>query len=75
MRRARDRLTEVVPYLQAGNRPRQDEQFDDTVRYVRNARRFPGAGVRVRQRADDPVDRIALELIWSAHESSVWADE
>ena len=61
-----DRADQVVPYLQA-EIDRQDEQFDDTVRYVRNARRFhEGAGVAVRQQADDPVDRIArVDLVGS----------
>ena len=69
-----DRLTEVVPYLQA-EIDRQDEQFDDTVRYVRNARRFHEA--LVSRCGNEPMILLigSLELIWSAHESSVWADE
>ncbi len=34
-----DRMSEVVPYLQA-EIDRQEEQFDDTSQYVPNARRF-----------------------------------
>ena len=68
-----DRLTEVVPYLQA-EIDRQDEQFDDTVRYVRNARRFHEA--LVSRCGNEPMILVigALELIWSAHESAVWSD-
>ena len=54
-----DRLTEVVPYLEA-EIDAQTAQFDDVARYVPNARRFHEAlVVAVRQRADDPADRLA----------------
>jgi GntR family transcriptional repressor for pyruvate dehydrogenase complex len=45
-----DRMTEVVPHLQA-EIDLQTEQFDDLSRY--------GFGVPVRQRADDPAHRLA----------------
>lgn len=69
-----DRLTEVVPYLQA-EIDRQERQFDDTTQYVRNARRFHEA--LVSRCGNEPMILLigSLELIWSAHESSVWGDE
>ena len=69
-----DRLTEVVPYLQA-EIDRQEAQFEDTSQYVRNARRFHEA--LVSQCGNEPMILLigSLELIWSAHESSVWGDE
>ena len=75
VRRARGPADRVVPYLQA-EIDRQDEQFDDTcVRYVRNARRFHEA--LVSRCGNEPMILLigSLDLIWSAHESSVWADE
>lgn len=69
-----DRMTEVVPYLEA-EIDRQTEQFDDLSRYVANARRFHEAIVS--RCGNEPMILLigSLELIWSAHESSIWADE
>jgi len=69
-----DRAIEVVPYLQA-EIDRQEEQFEDTAQYVRNARRFHEA--LVSRCGNEPMILLigSLELIWSAHESSVWGDE
>lgn len=69
-----DRLTEVVPYLQA-EIDRQSAQFDDVSRYVPNARRFHEA--LVARCGNEPMILLigSLELIWSAHESAVWSDD
>ena len=69
-----DRVIEVVPYLQA-EIDRQEEQFEDTAQYVRNARRFHEA--LVSRCGNEPMILLigSLELIWSAHESSVWGDD
>jgi GntR family transcriptional repressor for pyruvate dehydrogenase complex len=69
-----DRLTEVVPYLEAEIN-RQTEQFEDLSRYVPNARRFHEAIVA--RCGNEPMILLigSLELIWSAHESSVWSDD
>ncbi|ORV98314.1 FadR/GntR family transcriptional regulator [Mycobacterium kyorinense] len=69
-----DRMTEVVPYLQA-EIDVQAEQFDDVARYVPNARRFHEA--LVSRCGNEPMILLigSLELIWSAHESSVWSDD
>jgi DNA-binding FadR family transcriptional regulator len=69
-----DRLTEVVPYLEAAIQT-QTEHFDDHSRYVPNARRFHEAVVS--RCGNEPMILLigSLELIWSAHESSVWSDE
>ena len=69
-----DRLTEVVPYLQA-EIDLQTEQFDDLASYVPNARRFHEA--LVSRCGNEPMILLigSLELIWSAHESSVWSDD
>lgn len=69
-----DRLTEVVPYLQA-EIDYQIEHFEDISQYVRNARRFHEA--LVSRCGNEPMILLigSLELIWSAHESSVWGDE
>ena len=69
-----DRMTEVVPYLQA-EIDRQTEQFDDVSAYVPNARRFHEA--LVSRCGNEPMILLigSLELIWSAHESSVWSDD
>ena len=69
-----DRLTEVVPYLEA-EIAAQSDQFDDLGRYVPNARRFHEA--LVSRCGNEPMILLigSLELIWSAHESSVWSDE
>ena len=69
-----DRMTEVVPYLEA-EIDFQTEQFDDLSRYVPNARRFHEAIVS--RCGNEPMILLigSLELIWSAHESSVWSDE
>jgi GntR family transcriptional regulator, transcriptional repressor for pyruvate dehydrogenase complex len=66
-----DRLTEVVPYLQ-NEIDVQTEQFDDVARYVPNARRFHE--MLVSRCGNEPMILLigSLELIWSAHESSVW---
>lgn len=69
-----DRMSTVVPYLQA-EIDRQEEQFADTAQYVPNARRFHEA--LVSRCGNEPMILLigSLELIWSAHESSVWSDE
>jgi DNA-binding GntR family transcriptional regulator len=69
-----DRLTEVVPYLEA-EIDNQSRQFDDIGRYVPNARRFHEA--LVSRCGNEPMILLigSLELIWSAHESAVWSDE
>lgn len=69
-----DRLTEVVPYLQA-EIDIQTERFEDSAQYVRNARRFHEA--LVARCGNEPMILLigSLELIWSSHESSVWADQ
>jgi GntR family transcriptional repressor for pyruvate dehydrogenase complex len=66
-----DRMTDVVPYLQA-EIDIQTEQFDDLSRYVPNARRFHETLVS-RCGNESMILLIgSLELIWSAHESAVW---
>ena len=67
-------MTEVVPYLEA-EIAIQTEQFDSVSRYVPNARRFHEA--LVSRCGNEPMILLigSLELIWSAHESSVWSDE
>lgn len=69
-----DRMTEVVPYLEAEIRT-QTEQFDNLSRYVPNARRFHEAVVS--RCGNEPMILLigSLELIWSSHESSVWSDD
>jgi GntR family transcriptional regulator, transcriptional repressor for pyruvate dehydrogenase complex len=69
-----DRLTKVVPYLEAEIQV-QTEQFDDVSQYVPNARRFHEAIVS--RCGNEPMILLvgSLELIWSAHESSVWSDD
>jgi GntR family transcriptional regulator, transcriptional repressor for pyruvate dehydrogenase complex len=69
-----DRMTEVVPYLQA-EIDCQERQFEDTAQYVGNARRFHEA--LVSRCGNEPMILLigSLELIWSAHESSVWGDD
>ncbi len=69
-----DRMTEVVPHLEA-EIDVQAEQFDDVSRYVPNARRFHEA--LVARCGNEPMILVigSLEVIWSAHESSVWSDE
>jgi GntR family transcriptional regulator, transcriptional repressor for pyruvate dehydrogenase complex len=69
-----DRLTEVVPHLQA-EIDRQEDQFENTAQYVRNARRFHEA--LVSRCGNEAMILLigSLELIWSAHESSVWGDD
>ncbi|UXA09914.1 GntR family transcriptional regulator [Mycobacterium sp. SMC-8] len=69
-----DRLTEVVPHLQAAI-DAQVEHFDHSSRYVPNARRFHETVV-ARCGNESMILLIgSLEVIWSAHESSVWSDE
>jgi DNA-binding FadR family transcriptional regulator len=69
-----DRMTEVVPHLET-EIGLQTAQFDDLSRYVPNARRFHEAIVS--RCGNEPMILLigSLELIWSAHESSVWSDE
>lgn len=69
-----DRMTDVVPYLEAEIN-RQTEEFDDLSQYVPNARRFHEAIVS--RCGNEPMILLigSLELIWSAHESSVWSDD
>lgn len=68
-----DRMTEVVPYLQA-EIDAQTRQFDDVSQYVPNARKFHETLV-YRCGNETMILLIgSLELIWSAHESSVWSD-
>ena len=69
-----DRMTEVVPYLQA-EIDCQERHFEDTAQYVGNARRFHEA--LVSRCGNEPMILLigSLELIWSAHESSVWGDD
>jgi GntR family transcriptional repressor for pyruvate dehydrogenase complex len=69
-----DRMTEVVPHLQAEIEA-QLAQFDDVGRYVPNARRFHET--LVSRCGNEPMILLigALELIWSTHESSVWNGE
>jgi DNA-binding GntR family transcriptional regulator len=69
-----DRMTEVVPYLEA-EIAAQTVEFDDVARYVPNARRFHEA--LVSRCGNEPMILLigSLELIWSAHESSVWSDD
>jgi len=69
-----DRMTEVVPYLEA-EIGTQTDQFDNLARYVPNARRFHEAIVS--RCGNEPMILLigSLELIWSSHESSVWSDE
>jgi GntR family transcriptional regulator, transcriptional repressor for pyruvate dehydrogenase complex len=69
-----DRMTEVVPYLQH-EIDVQTAQFDDVGQYVPNARRFHET--LVARCGNEPMILLigSLELIWSAHESSVWDDD
>ncbi|SEH88262.1 DNA-binding transcriptional regulator, FadR family [Mycolicibacterium rutilum] len=69
-----DRMTEVVPYLES-EIERQTAHFDDPSQYVPNARRFHETVVS--RCGNEPMILLigSLELIWSAHESSVWGDE
>ncbi|KWX68786.1 FadR/GntR family transcriptional regulator [Mycobacterium sp. NAZ190054] len=69
-----DRLTEVVPHLRAAI-DAQVEQLDTPSRYVPDARRFHEAIVS--RCGNEPMILLigSLEVIWSAHESSVWSDE
>ncbi len=66
-----DRMTKVVPYLQ-NEINIQTTQFDDDSQYVPNARRFHE--MLVSRCGNEPMILLigSLELIWSAHESSVW---
>ena len=66
-----DRMTEVVPYLK-NEIGIQTTQFDDDLQYVPNARRFHET--LVSRCGNEPMILLigSLELIWSAHESSVW---
>ncbi|MGA8545969.1 MAG: GntR family transcriptional regulator [Mycobacterium sp.] len=69
-----DRMTEVVPHLQ-NEIDIQTAQFDDGSQYVPNARRFHET--LVSRCGNEPMILVigSLELIWSAHESSVWSDD
>jgi GntR family transcriptional regulator, transcriptional repressor for pyruvate dehydrogenase complex len=68
-----DRMTEVVTYLQH-EIDQQTAQFDDVSQYVPNARRFHE--MLVSRCGNEPMILLigSMELIWSAHESSVWND-
>ncbi|MCP9274456.1 FadR/GntR family transcriptional regulator [Mycolicibacterium arenosum] len=69
-----DRLTEVVPFLEA-ELATQTAQFDDVAKYVPNARRFHETLV-ARCGNESMILLIgSLEVIWSAHESAVWRSE
>jgi GntR family transcriptional regulator, transcriptional repressor for pyruvate dehydrogenase complex len=69
-----DRMTEVVPYLQR-EIDKQTSEFDDLSQYVPNARRFHET--LVSRCGNEPMILLigSMELIWSAHESSVWNDD
>jgi DNA-binding FadR family transcriptional regulator len=69
-----ERMIDVVPRLEAEIRL-QTEQFDDVSQYVPNARRFHEAIVSLC--GNEPMILLigSLELIWSAHESSVKSDD
>ena len=69
-----DRMTEVVPYLQH-EIDQQTAQFDDVSQYVPNARRFHET--LVSRCGNEPMILLigSMELIWSAHESSVWNED
>jgi GntR family transcriptional regulator, transcriptional repressor for pyruvate dehydrogenase complex len=69
-----DRMSEVVPHL-AAEIDRQTAELDDVAAYVPNARRFHEA--LVSRCGNEPMILLigSLELIWSAHESSVWSDD
>ncbi len=69
-----DRMTEVVPHLKAAI-DAQGAQFDTPARYVPNARVFHEQIVS--RCGNEPMILLvgSLELIWSAHESSVWSDD
>ncbi|HXY66746.1 MAG TPA: GntR family transcriptional regulator [Mycobacterium sp.] len=69
-----DRMIEVVPYLQH-EIDIQTARFDDVSQYVPNARRFHET--LVARCGNEPMILLigSLELIWSAHESSVWKDD
>lgn len=69
-----DRAAEVVPHLEAALTVQLDN-VDDTARYVPNARLFHE--VLVSRCGNEPMILLigSLELIWSAHESAVWAAE
>lgn len=69
-----DRMVEVVPYLRAAI-DTQAAQFDTPARYVPNARKFHEAIVS--RCGNEPMILLigSLEVIWSAHESSVWSEE
>jgi GntR family transcriptional regulator, transcriptional repressor for pyruvate dehydrogenase complex len=69
-----DRLTDVVPYLEA-ELETQTTQFNDLAQYVPNARRFHEALV-ARCGNESMILLVgSLEVIWSAHESAVWSGE
>lgn len=69
-----DRMTEVVPYLEA-EIDNQIAQFDDHGAYVPNARAFHE--VLVSRCGNEPMILVigSLELIWTAHEAAVWSDD
>jgi len=69
-----DRMTEVLPYLEC-EIDKQTAQFDDVSQYVPNARRFHETLVS-RCGNETMILLIgSMELIWSAHESSVWNED
>jgi DNA-binding FadR family transcriptional regulator len=66
-----DRLTEVVPALRATVEAQQ-AHFDDLANWNHNARRFHETIVATCGNEPMIVVIGSLEVIWSAHESSVW---
>jgi DNA-binding FadR family transcriptional regulator len=68
-----DRLTEVLPALQAAVEAQQ-AQFDDVANWNHNARRFHETVVATCGNETMIVVIGSLEAIWSAHESSVWEE-
>jgi GntR family transcriptional regulator, transcriptional repressor for pyruvate dehydrogenase complex len=69
-----DRAVEVVPYLEAALAA-QVEHLEDPAQYVPDARRFHE--VLVSRCGNEPMILLigSLELIWSAHESAIWAQD
>ena len=68
-----DRLDEVVPYLREAI-DAQTEHFEDVETFTPLARRFHEVLV---ERCGNETMKVvvgSLETIWSAHESTVWAD-
>lgn len=68
-----DRETEVVPHLRAALE-KQQENFDDLATWTPLARQFHEAIVETCGNETMKIVIGSLESIWSAHESTVWAD-